>query len=301
MKNSKRVILQLIFISIMLFIGCQEISPDPVPTLTVNSTPDSTPTGIPTGTPTGTPAGTPERSPETTSIPEESPESTPSITPSNAVTEEPVPEVSPDPSPVITPVPLPTASKGDILITEVMYNPNSPDSDWEWIEVFNRGTEEIDLSGWVVDDSNGTPHMSSNIASGTIPSGMTAILFNSDALTPDEFKAAWDQELNLIPVSGWNAMGLNNSGDKISLWDSFSSYQGDHLLHANAFLTFEYSDDSPWPADNGSGSIYLIDLEADSTDGKNWAISTIGSLTPTGSCYQSTAGGTNTGADIGSP
>jgi hypothetical protein len=209
--------------------------------------------------------------------------------------------VSPDPSPFITPVPTPVESAGKILITEIMYNPNSPDSDWEWIELYNRTSSEIDLSGWVVDDRNGTPHTHSNIASGILPPGGNAILFNSDALTPDEFKAAWDQEINLVAVTGWGAMGLNNSGDTISLWTTFSSYQGDHLLHGNAVFTIEYSNVSPWPDDNGSGSIYLTDLAADYTDGKNWALSKKGDITPSGTCYQSTAGETNTGADTGSP
>ncbi|MBN2534121.1 MAG: hypothetical protein JXB88_14620 [Spirochaetales bacterium] len=69
----------------------------------------------------------------------------------------------------------------------------------------------------------------------------------------------------------------------------------------NALHTLEYTDDSPWPADNGSGSIYLKNLAADNADGKNWALGKKGAVTPAGTCHQSSAAGTNTGADIGSP
>lgn len=309
MKKIKCVTIRMLFLFAVLVTGCQEFSHGPVPAITAQPTQKSTPErslepspspaqpGELSPTPVSGPANTPEITPSLT------PGDTPSCTPVPGVTDEstPVPDVSPAPTSAVTPTPFPTGLMFDVCIIEIMYNPNSPDSEWEWIEVFNNTITEIDLSGWIIDDCNGTPHTSSNILSGTLSPGGTAILFNSDALTEDEFQAAWYRESNLIPVTSWGAMGLNNTGDKLSLWDTFSSYQGDHLLHTNAFHTVEYSDDAPWPADNGSGSIYLKDLAADYTNGANWALSAIGTVTPAGTCYQSTAGGTNTGADIGSP
>jgi len=287
--TKKNSINRKIWIGMLVFcIGCQNISTDQNRANMVQTT----------RLPHTEISPFPEHTPEQT----EAPENTSSITPTGVSV--PLPLETPVPS--ATPVPDRTGvagviSRREIIISEIMYNPNSPDSDWEWVEVYNDTSAAIDLSGWVMDDGNGTPHMKSNIMSGNIPPHKTAILFNSDALNPYDFKAAWNMENTLIPVTDWGTMGLNNSGDKISLWDNFSAYEGDHLSHTKALFTIEYSDDSPWPADNGSGSIFLKDLSSDYTNGENWALSTIGEITPIGTCRQSTAEGTNTGADIGSP
>mgnify|MGYP006277642789 CR=1 FL=1 len=44
-------------------------------------------------------------------------------------------------------------SPGDVLVNEVMYR---PDGGGEWVELFNRGDLEIDLSGWSLSDRRGT-------------------------------------------------------------------------------------------------------------------------------------------------
>ena len=38
----------------------------------------------------------------------------------------------------------------DIVINEVMFDPPSDERDGEFIELFNRGTEAVDLSGWAL-------------------------------------------------------------------------------------------------------------------------------------------------------
>ena len=40
----------------------------------------------------------------------------------------------------------------DVVITEVMYNPDRcSDSDCEWVELWNNGSEETNLSGFELD------------------------------------------------------------------------------------------------------------------------------------------------------
>ncbi len=46
---------------------------------------------------------------------------------------------------------LPSDLKAEILISEFLANPLESNED-EWIEIFNDGKEEIDLSGWFLDD-----------------------------------------------------------------------------------------------------------------------------------------------------
>ena len=180
----------------------------------------------------------------------------------------------------------------DLVISEIMFNPASAEDDWEWVEVFNPGSETVELAGYVLDDNNSVAHPSSNIAAGAIPPGGSAILFNADDLSAASFVAAWGTGINLVPVTNWGAMGLNNGGDTLGLWADFASYSGDNQTQSNALLSVTYPN-----IDDGSGSVYLIDLG----DSNSWALSTVGVVTPVGTAYQSAAAGGNSGGDVGSP
>ncbi|MCB0211872.1 MAG: lamin tail domain-containing protein, partial [Anaerolineae bacterium] len=187
-----------------------------------------------------------------------------------------------------------------LVITEIMYNPASTEDDWEWVEVYNAGDSTVDLSGYVIDDNNSVAHSSASIASGSLPAGQSAVLYNADDVSEADFLAAWGN-VNLIAVTDWNAMGLGNGGDTIGIWDSFANYDGDNATQANVIEQVTYDDSSPWPVDDGAGSIYLTDLAADNSDGSNWALSTDGATTPLFDAYTALAAGGNSGSDIGSP
>ena len=190
----------------------------------------------------------------------------------------------------------------DLVISEIMYNPASAEDDWEWVEVYNAGSSEVDLTGFVIDDVNSTAHPGSNIAGGTVAAGGTAVLYNADDLSAVDVEAAWGTGIPLVPVSNWGAMALNNGGDSVAIWSDFSSYVGDNTMQANAIARVPYDDSSPWPADDGASSIFLTDLGADPTNGAAWALSLDGLTTPAGgAAYTSTDGGGNSGSDVGSP
>ena len=90
------------------------------------------------------------------------------------------------------------------------------------------------------------------------------MLFNADAISAEDFQAAWGADVNLVAVRGWNALSLNNSGDRVGLWRDFAAYQGDHVNHTNTVDDVAFDDDGiVWPADDGAASIYLVDLPAD--------------------------------------
>ncbi|MGC8203478.1 ExeM/NucH family extracellular endonuclease [Aliiroseovarius sp. PTFE2010] len=182
-----------------------------------------------------------------------------------------------------------------LVISEIMYNPGTSEPAGEWVELYNAGASDVDLTGFVIDDINGTAHSGANIAGGVIAAGETAVLFNADSSSAATFAAQWGEGVTLIAVTNWSAMSLNNSGDTVSVWSSFDAYDGDHATHANAIATVAYDDSGDWPADDGSGSIYLTDLTADPNDGANWALSSDGAATPAGDTYVSTEG------DVGSP
>lgn len=168
--------------------------------------------------------------------------------------------------------------RADLIFTEIMYNPKSGEPAWEWVEVYNNGTTGEDLKDWVFDDINSEAQSGSNISSGTIPAGGLAVLFNVDKVSQSGFQNAWGSVANLVGVTGWSKIELNNSGDTISLWSKWEHYVGDHEDHNNAFVTQSYTDSSPFPNSNNSASIALSSLSADPSDGGNWALSTVGDI-----------------------
>ena len=192
-------------------------------------------------------------------------------------------------------------SAPELEITEIMYNPSSSEDDWEWVEITNTGLIEIDLTGWVIDDINGTSHPSANIASAVVAPGATAVLYNADDLSAADFLAAWGDDVPLVAVTRWSAMALNNGGDTVGLWQSFAAYSGDHTTHMNAFRSVAFDDSGSWPSDDNSASIFLTDLASDPADGANWARSTNGGATTNFPGYQSMALSGNSGNDVGSP
>ena len=181
---------------------------------------------------------------------------------------------------------------GDLIISEVMTD-SAIDDNWEWVEIFNSTGATVDLSGFVLDDINSTALGSSNIASGSIAPGQVAVLFNDDDLNAADFEAAWGTGINLIGVTNWSALSLNNSGETVSIWEDFASYSGDHTTHANAIST------AVLPSSTDSTSFFLADLFADTTSTASWSLSTAGA--PLSSGFTSSAGGGNTGGEIGSP
>ncbi|MFK7805430.1 MAG: lamin tail domain-containing protein [Anaerolineae bacterium] len=189
----------------------------------------------------------------------------------------------------------------DLMITEIMYNPRSSEPAWEWVEIYNSGSSSVNLSGFVLDDINPTAHSGPNIASGSIGAGKSAVLYNADSVSAADFRAAWG-DVDLIPVTGWSKMPINNGTESIALWESFADYEGDHETHANSVEKVAYhSFISGWPTTQNGKSIFLKNLGSDNSVGSNWGLSSIGESTPLFVGYQSEPAGGNSGLDIGSP
>ncbi|MCO4770280.1 MAG: lamin tail domain-containing protein [Deltaproteobacteria bacterium] len=66
---------------------------------------------------------------------------------------------------------------GDIVITEIMNNPDGDDADKEWFEVLNTTGASIDLDGFVISDLGGDVHTISGTL--VVPAGDVLVLGNS--------------------------------------------------------------------------------------------------------------------------
>jgi len=104
-----------------------------------------------------------------------------------------------------------------VVINEVLYNP-TPETQgnetYEWIELYNNNDDDIDISGWIIGDSN----------SNDIIPNLTHIKAKGFALITnnEEINTFWiiPETTTLIYLNSSIGGGLNNSGDAIHLKNS---------------------------------------------------------------------------------
>jgi hypothetical protein len=197
-------------------IPTSEPVPTPTPELTLS------PTLTPTTTPTLSASPTPEVSP--TPSPTPAPSSTPSVTPAATSMLEPTVVLSPTPTPLSAQISTPTptaapvgtiASRRDVLINELQYNPpqSGTDTAYEWFELYNTGKETIELIGWQIRDNGGydiIPSMNIS-ARGFV---IIAAADNFSVNFPD-----YSGKIAFV-ADGRIGNGLGNEGDYLILTDS---------------------------------------------------------------------------------
>ena len=49
---------------------------------------------------------------------------------------------------------VPSIAFGQIIFTEIMYDLEGSDTDREWVEIFNNGSESVDITGWKFSDGS---------------------------------------------------------------------------------------------------------------------------------------------------
>ncbi len=95
---------------------------------------------------------------------------------------------------------------GDLVITEVMPNPNGADDGKEWFEVYNATTGPIDLSGvtLVYSRTDGTNRKTHEIAAGTIISAGEYMVFGGmlEIAKPDYVDYAYGGDLGSLTNTG---------------------------------------------------------------------------------------------------
>lgn len=151
-----------------------------------------------------------------------------------------------------------SAYAGQLIVTEIMYDPASSEPAWEWIEVYNPSAADVDLSGYFIDrigdparGVNPTPNIQPVVSVDgqavlnptRVTAGRTAVLYNGDTLgfDADRFRTAWPQTpaaVPLIGVSGWGGNALANNpippdvgpvspGLTFGFWPNETAYRSD--------------------------------------------------------------------------
>lgn len=200
---------------------------------------------------------------------------------------------------------------GDIIITEIMFNPSGTER--EWIELYNAGTGPVDMENYFFQDLDQPVFDGAEplFPAFTLQPGEVAVI---GSVSLEAWEAAWG------PVSGYqyvNVGGLslaNNAdlvnevrtllaatevlvdGDTTTVVSSVrvdvANYQG---------TTSNGVPQGGWPGDDGRSSFYLRGQgnfnKTGNNAGANWALS----LPSLDGAYQASNTGTFNGLDIGSP
>ncbi len=140
-----------------------------------------------------------------------------------------------------------------IVINEINYN--SPD-DFEtedWVELYNKGSETIDLSGWVLKDDN-------DDHSFVFPEGTS--LSSDQYLVVCRDQEVFDSMIGDVRTVGNMDFGLSGDGDCVRLFTS------EQILSDEVC----YLPESPWPTlpDGNGGTLALKEPGLDNADPYSW-------------------------------
>jgi len=150
------------------------------------------------------------------------------------------------------PVPPSQPASPVVLINELQYDPIEG-SDAEYVELYNPGTEAVDISGWALSDAVDRVFRGGTV----IPAGGYIVSLRDD----DTFGATYASG---IYVSGEHGGKLSNDGEHLALLDD-SGTTVDEVTYGIA---------APWPLLGAGPSLERIDPLAPADDPTNWAPST---------------------------
>jgi hypothetical protein len=110
---------------------------------------------------------------------------------------------------------LPNIVSAQIIFTEVMYNPSGTDTGREWVEIFNTGTESVDITTLKLFEDSVNHKISAYSGINLLSTGQYAIIADN----PEKFHA----DFNFDGIIFDSAFSLNNTGEEIKLINSAGS------------------------------------------------------------------------------
>ncbi|MFZ6028789.1 MAG: lamin tail domain-containing protein [Chloroflexota bacterium] len=135
------------------------------------------------------------------------------------------------------------ASYGQVVISEIMYDPGGAEPEPnEWVELYNPTSAPIDISGWVLTDDSAFP-AAANEGKCVIPAGTAAIPamgFVVVARTTLTIPGA--TVVTCTATDGTNGYTFANNGDNLALFDADSA--GANLIFGTLSLNASGSVDS---------------------------------------------------------
>ena len=141
-----------------------------------------------------------------------------------------------------------------IVFNEINYNPSVENDAGDWVELYNWGRVDLDISGWVFKDNDDTHQF-------TIP--QNTILKSNDYLvlckSTTDFSLVYPNVLNNL---GDFDFGLGSTGDAVRLYD----------VTGELVDSVTFNSESPWPPEpNGNGqTLELRNYYVDNTSAESW-------------------------------
>lgn len=149
-----------------------------------------------------------------------------------------------------------------IVINEICFNDKKPYNTSDWVELYNAGTQTIDLSNWVL--------MDDKVANAfKIPAG--TLIYAGDFLVISTSRLNFKRVYPKMKTLGDMQLGLSSTSDLLTLFDA----TGKLIDHVN------YNTYAPWPnleSANGA-TLELTKPLSDNALASNWKLS-IGNGTP---------------------
>ncbi len=159
------------------------------------------------------------------------------------------------------------AARAEIIITEIMYNPQgtdlAPPIYREWVELFNTGPTTVDLSGWQFGDSQDN-QWASPFPAGTTLAPFTALVVTGSSAS---FDLQWGTGINRIQVNSFPTLANDPSptNETAAIRDASGVIRD----------LVNFDDANGWPKTTGSDgqSIFVLPSGLSSTGnniGANW-------------------------------
>jgi len=146
---------------------------------------------------------------------------------------------------------------GNLVINEINYNSADDFNPEDWVELYNPGLEDLNISSWEFKDEDDN-HVFAIPNNTTLGAGEYLVLSND----MEAFSTLFPAVSNVIGDLGF---GLSGSGELIRIFDA-----------EGMMVDFvEYGDDAPWPeeADGNGSSLELIDPALDNNLAESWEAS----------------------------
>ncbi len=151
-----------------------------------------------------------------------------------------------------------------VVFNEINYNSPKGNSAGDWVEIYNWGKFDIDISGWIFKDSDDEHEFI--IPENTILKSNGYLVFCKDK---EKFTALHSGVENYI--SAFN-FGLSGTGDAVRLFDRFGNLVDEVVFGA----------ETPWPSepDGGGTTLELRHYFNDNADAVSWRSSLVQAGTP---------------------
>ena len=121
---------------------------------------------------------------------------------------------------------FPVVVHGQVLITEIMYAPESADTDREWVEVCNAGNEAVSIEDWILYENDVNHRLE-------LVRGSWDLGTHECAIIADDAETFRDEYTTFSGVLIDSAFSLRNTGETIALKNA-AGEEVDSITYSNA-------------------------------------------------------------------